>query len=113
MTRDGISATAEALEHLTLLRTELARQGLESELVTTGARPRLRLRLPYTFSDVFNDFNDVFDDNVVAAEVSGEWMFVWPWAEPIAGAHDPAAAAESILVAVCLDVPGASKGAAS
>lgn len=98
---DEIGATAEALRHLTVLRTELARHGLQSELVTSGYWPRLRLRLPGTFSDAF-------DDNIVAAELGGVWMYFWPWAEPIGHTGDPVTAAGSVLVAVCLDGAGGS-----
>jgi hypothetical protein len=97
--RDETGASAEARRHLSLLRAELARQGLESELVTSGFWPRLRLRLP-------GAFGDVWDDNVVAAELDGAWQFFWPWVEPIGRTDDPVAAAGSVLVAVCLDVCG-------
>lgn len=101
-----IGTAARARLHLETLRTELFRRGLDSELVTSGFRARLRLKLPGTFSDDF-------DDNVVAAEAGGEWMFFWPWIEPIGLAGDPAAAAESVLASVCMNALGASHGAPS
>jgi len=101
-----VGIVARARQHLEALRVELTRCGLESELVTSGSWPRLRLRLPGTLGDVF-------DDNVVAAEAGGEWMFFWPWIEPIGPAGDPAAAAESVLASVCMDAPGTSHGAPS
>jgi hypothetical protein len=101
-----IGIDARARQHLETLRAELSRRGLDSELVTSGFRTRLRLKIPGTFSDDF-------DDNVVAAEAGGEWMFFWPWIEPIGPAGDPATAAESVLASVCMDAPGASHGAPS
>jgi hypothetical protein len=85
-----IGTAARARQHLEALRVELTRCGLESELVTSGSWPRLRLRLPGTLGDVF-------DDNVVAAEEGGEWMFFWPWIQRIGTAADPAKAAQIIL----------------
>jgi len=96
--RNDLGAAPLAIARLEALRAELARRGLESELVTSGSWPRLRLKIPGTFGDAF-------DDNVVAAESGGRWMFWWPGIELIGPAADPAGAAEIIADELGADMP--------
>jgi hypothetical protein len=117
MMRAETGVRAEATRYPAALGGELAGRGLTSDLVTSGCAPRLRLKPPGTCNDDIFDgtgaLSDLFDDNVVAAQVGGEWMYLWPWAEPVGPADDPASAAESVLAALCMDIPECSHGAAS
>jgi hypothetical protein len=49
--RNGLGAAPVAMAHLEAPRADLARRGLESELITSGSWPRLRLKVPGTFGD--------------------------------------------------------------
>jgi hypothetical protein len=99
---DDRMAADKAGQHLRALGAELARHGVESDLVTSGFRPRLRLHL------VVEDLhpNAAFEDNVVAApDAAGHWSLWWPWAEQIADADDPVKAAE-VICGPLRDDPG-------
>jgi len=49
--RNGLGAAPVAIVHLEAPRAELAWPGLESELVTSGSWPRLRLKVPGASGD--------------------------------------------------------------
>jgi hypothetical protein len=96
------TATDTAVRHLRALGAELAGRGIESDVVTSGFRPRLRLHL------VVEDLhpNAAFEDNVVAAPgADGCWLLWWPWVEQIADADDPVKAAE-VICGPLRDDPG-------
>ena len=87
------TAADTAVQHLRALSAELDKHGIDSDLVTSGFRPRLRLHL--VVEDLHPDA--AFEDNVVAAPgADGRWLLWWPWAEQIADVDDPAKAAEVI-----------------
>ena len=94
MIPDELAASDRAVLYLEALRAELARRGVDADLVTSGCLPRLRL-VPGAYGDAF------FDDHVLAAETGGRWMFWWPFIEAIGPADDPAAAADTVVEAAC------------
>ena len=78
-------------QHLIALRSELARRGVRCELDDRGIWPRLRIYCPGETPGA------EFDNNVVAAPISGRWCFCWPWAIPICSVTRLAQAAEDII----------------
>jgi hypothetical protein len=94
------AAADTAVRHLRVLGAELTGRGIESDVVTSGFRPRLRLHL--VVEDLYPDA--AFEDNVVAAPgADGRWSLRWPWAAQIA---DPVKAAE-VIGGPLRDDPGA------
>jgi hypothetical protein len=77
--------------YLLALHKELSGQGVRSVLHTHGIRPRLRI---YGTEDLPGCG---FDNNVIAAALAGQWMFWWPWAEPIGPASQLAHTAATII----------------
>lgn len=87
------TAAGTAVRHLAAFSTELDRRGIESDVITTGYRPRLHLHL---VAEALHP-DAAFEDNVIAApDADGRWLLWWPWAEQIADAGHPAKAAETI-----------------
>ena len=78
-------------QHLIALRDELAGRGVRCELDDRGLWPRLRIYCPDEGATA------EFDNNVVAAPISGRWCFCWPWAIPICSVTCLAQAAEDII----------------
>jgi hypothetical protein len=77
--------------YLLALHKELSGQGVRSVLHTQGIRPRLRI---YGTED---QPGCGFDNNVIAAALAGQWMFWWPWAEPIGPASQLTHTAATII----------------
>jgi hypothetical protein len=77
--------------HLIALRDELARRGVRCELDDRGIWPRLRIYCPGETTGA------EFDNNVVAAPISGQWCYWWPAAEPIGPVTHLNQAAETII----------------
>jgi 4-amino-4-deoxy-L-arabinose transferase-like glycosyltransferase len=77
--------------YLLALHNELSGQGVLSVLHTQGIRPRLRI---YGTEDLPGCG---FDSNVIAAALAGQWMFWWPWAEPIGPASQLTHTAAAII----------------
>jgi hypothetical protein len=78
-------------QHLIALRGELARRGVRCELDDRGIWPRLRVCCPGESPGA------EFDNNVVAAPISGQWCYWWPSAMPIGPVTCLAQAAETII----------------
>jgi len=78
-------------QHLILLRDELARRGVRCELDDRGVWPRLRIYCPG------ETVGAEFDNNVVAAPISGRWRYCWPSAIPIGRVTRLTQAAETII----------------
>lgn len=78
-------------QHLLALHKELAHHGVRSVLYTHGIRPRLRIYCPDERPGCS------FDNNVIAAALAGQWIFWWPWAEPIGPAAELARTAATII----------------
>jgi len=78
-------------QHLIALRDELAGRGVRCALDDRGLWPRLRIYCPDEGATA------EFDNNVVAAPISGRWCFCWPWAVPIGSVSRVAQAAEDII----------------
>ncbi len=76
---------------LLALHNELSGRGVQSALYTHGIRPRLRIYCPGELPGC------AFDNNVIAAALADQWMFCWPWAEPIGLASEPAQTATTII----------------
>jgi hypothetical protein len=85
---------------LLALHNELSGRGVRSVLDTGGIRPRLRIHCPGEQPSC------AFDNNVIAAALADQWMFCWPWAEPIGLASQPAQAATAIIEALGLRAGG-------
>lgn len=100
---DGRAGAADLGErYLWALHAVLRNHGVESDVITSGYRPRLRLHL--VVEDLYP--NAGFEDNVVAAPgADGCWLLWWPWAEQIADADDPVKAAE-VICGPLRDDPG-------
>jgi len=77
--------------HLIALRDELVGRGVRCELDDRGLWPRLRIYCPAESA------TSEFDNNVVAAPISGRWYFCWPWAIPIGPVSRVAQAAGDII----------------
>jgi len=88
--------------YLLALHEELSGRGVRSILHTQGIRPRLRI---YGTEDLPGCG---FDNNVIAAALAGQWMFWWPWAEPIGPAGQLARTAAAIIES--LGLPGGGPG---
>jgi hypothetical protein len=93
---DGRAGAADPGEgYLWALHAVLRNHGVESDVITSGYRPRLRLHLPG--EDLHPD-DAGFEDNVLATnDVNGHWSFWWPWIEEMCVADDPEKAAAIIL----------------
>lgn len=78
-------------QHLIALRDELARRGVRCELDDRGIWPRLRIYCPGETPGAD------FDNNVVAAPISGQWCYCWPSAMPIGPVTCLTQAAEIII----------------
>jgi hypothetical protein len=78
-------------QHLIALGDELARRGVRCELDDRGIWPRLRIYCPGETPGAD------FDNNVVAAPISGQWCYWWPAAEPIGLVTCLTQAAETII----------------
>src|SRR5260370_27233186 len=78
-------------QHLIALRDELAGRGVRCALDDRGLWPRLRIYCPDECATA------EFDNNVVAAPISGRWCFCWPWAVPIGSVSRVAQATEDII----------------
>jgi hypothetical protein len=89
-------------QHLMALRDELARRGVRCELDDRGLWPRLRIYCPDEGATA------EFDNNVVAAPISGRWSFFWPWAIPICSVTRIAQAADDIITD--LGIGGGAEG---
>lgn len=76
---------------LLALHNELFGRGVRSVLDTHGIRPRLRIHCPDERPSC------AFDNNVIAAALAGQWMFFWPWAEPIGPASQLTHIATAII----------------
>lgn len=76
---------------LVALHNELSGRGVRSVLYTHGIRPRLRIHCPDEQPSC------AFDNNVIATALADQWMFCWPWAEPIGLASQPAQTATAII----------------
>jgi hypothetical protein len=85
---------------LLALHNELSGRGVRSVLDTHGIRPRLRIHCPDERPSC------AFDNNVIAAALADQWMFCWPWAEPIGLASQPAQTATAIIEDLGLDASG-------
>ena len=69
----------------------LAGRGVRSVLHAQGIRPRLGI-------EGIEDLPGCgFDNNVIAAALAGQWMFFWPWAEPIGPAGQLARTAAAVI----------------
>ena len=90
--------------YLLALHKELSGQGVRSVLHTDGIRPRLRI---YGTED---QPGCGFDNNVIAAALAGQWMFWWPWAEPIGPASQLAHATAAIIEGLGLTAQDPSPG---
>jgi hypothetical protein len=79
--------------HLRILHSELLKRGIESDIIASGYKPRLRLNLS---SDCLNLSPDIsFEGTVVVAKgTNSRWSFWWPWIEEICPADAPKKAAE-------------------
>jgi hypothetical protein len=83
---DDVRQVDLAERHLTVLHGELLTRGIESEVVKSGFKPRLRI------GPVIVDGwgHAAFEDNVVAAQTpEGIWWYWWPWIEKLGPASDP------------------------
>jgi hypothetical protein len=84
-------------QHLIALRDELARRGVRCELDDRGIWPRLRICCPGETPGAD------FDNNVVAAPISGQWCYWWPSATPIGPVAHLTQAAETIIDELGID----------
>jgi hypothetical protein len=92
-----VSDPEEAAGYLGKLEVELTAQGMRCELVTTGYMPRLRLYIPWVYTEGWAA-DSAFEDHILATnEIAGRWQFWWPWIEPIGPVEDLAGAADRIL----------------
>jgi hypothetical protein len=91
--------------HLQILHSELLKHGIESDVITSGYKPRLRLNLLW---DCLNPSPDLtFEDNVLVAKgADSRWSFWWPWIEEICPADAPETAAEIISAPLTEDESG-------
>ena len=78
-------------QYLIALRDELARRSARCELDERGIWPRLRIYCPGETAGA------EFDNNVVAAPISGQWCYCWPSATPTGPVSNLAQAAETII----------------
>jgi len=92
-------------QHLIALRDELAGRGVRCALDDRGLWPRLRIYCPDEGATA------EFDNNVVAAPISGRWCFCWPWAVPIGSVSRVAQAAEDIITDLGIGDRGRRRGA--
>jgi hypothetical protein len=100
-TSDQVGPGMDRDEQLLLaLHNELSGRGVRSVLHTHGIRPRLRIHCPDERPSC------AFDNNVIAAALADQWMFCWPWAEPIGLASQPAQTATAIIEDLGLDAGG-------
>jgi hypothetical protein len=67
-------APSEAKTHLEQLGTSLQVRGWKVSLTTTGDGPRLK---------VTNPAAPEMHETILCRRAGGDWMFFWPWAEPI------------------------------
>lgn len=78
---------------LEALGRDLHALGVESELITSGSRPRLQLGRRYGRSNA----DSSFEDHVLAAPApGGGWSYWWPTIDMISEAGDSARAARII-----------------
>lgn len=84
-------------QHLIALRGELAWRGVRCELDDRGIWPRLRIYCPGESAGA------EFDNNVVAAPISGQWCYCWPSATPIGPVTNLTQAAETIIDELGID----------
>lgn len=96
-------AAADAAErYLNALHRELHVLGVPSDIITSGAWPRLRLSSRYTGWDADADF----EGYLLAANVAGTgWSYWWPWIQRISPAGDPVKAAQIIADELGVEVP--------
>jgi hypothetical protein len=91
----AVGSADPGARYLWALHAVLRNHGVESDVITSGYRPRLRLHL--SGEDLHPD-DAGFEDNVLAAnDVNGHWSFWWPWVEEMCAADDPEKAAAIIL----------------
>jgi len=93
-------------QQLLALHKELAAQGVRSVLYTHGTRPRLHI---YGDEDLPGT---AFNNNVIAAALTGQWIFWPPLAEPIGPASQLMHTAATTIADLCMrDDDPASSGA--
>lgn len=89
----GAHAFDSSQHFLEALGRELLALGVNSELITSGSRPRLQLGRWYGCWNA----DSSFEDHVLAAPVPGAgWSYWWPTIEMIGSAAEPVQAAQII-----------------
>jgi hypothetical protein len=91
-------------QHLLALHEELAGQGMRSVLYTHGIRPRPRIYGDEVLPSC------AFDNHVIAAALTAQWIFWWTWAEPIGPVSQLAHTAATILDDLGLRDDGPASG---
>ncbi|MEU6720769.1 hypothetical protein ABZ897_55740 [Nonomuraea sp. NPDC046802] len=82
------AVAAQAATHLTELQEVLQNLGMHARLLTRDERlPCLR---------VINPEATTLSEVITAAPKNSQWLFLWSWAEPIAGVANLATAADRI-----------------
>jgi len=93
-----VEQTIDEVTYLERLSGELARQGLNAQLVRRPAKSYLR---------VANPGAPALNERVLcAAAADSGWCYWWPWRQPIGSVDDLSAVAEKILT-VLRSVEGA------